>query len=365
MNFALYSRNLRGLFMSLSMLEQYDALLKQFVHDNMELLLANRRYKDPKEGSSESNLDYLPAHDDKPDSNFIRETQQFKDLVGQFVDTFIIRDDLIFKMQGHMAALDNKSIKEVVETVDYYDRDNLIFEYEMKLLMDVFSAFLGVRDNKPHRYFVFSYGNHKIEFQSSQRCPACNEYISMIINYDQMAVVPLVKKQDCPLANAPTNIVITLKSPSGKLVFLNDPRKFLKIERDNRYAVSINSTLGCIQETEFYASHNVGFFFVGNSSPHIFQNDNDIVICSDYDDDEEVSLVSSDYAEVGYICTDLWWYTVMDHQLFIELCLASNVDPESIDYTVATTNKNSFTVDHDLTVHTEGYYWGIYSKITY
>lgn len=351
--------------MSLSMLENYDTLLKQFVHDNMELLLTNRRYKEPKEDRSESNLDYLPDHESKPDANFIGTTQQFKDLVGQFVDTFIIRDDVVFKMQGHMAALDNKSIKEVVETVDYYDRDNLIFEYEMKLLMDVFSTFLGVRDNKPYHYFVFGYGRNTLEFQSGQRCHACNEYLTMVINYDQMAVVPLVKKPDCPLANAPTNIVIDLKSPSGKLVFLNDPRQFLKIERDNRYAVSINSTLGCIQETEFYASHNVGFFFVGNSSPHIFQKDNELVLCSYYDDDEDENLVSDEHVELGYVCTDLWWYTVMDHQLFLDMCAANDVDPESIDYTVATTNKDSFTVDHDLTAHTEGDFWGVYSRITY
>lgn len=349
--------------MSLTMFEQYDALIKQFVTDNMSTFLASKRYKEPEAGKAENSLDYLPEHNTKADPDFIGDSPQFKDLVSTFVDRFIDRDDIIFKMQGHMPTIDGRTVADVMATDDRYDREMMLFEYDMKLQIDIFDAFLGMRDNVKINYFTFSYARNKVEFQSSLRCPACNQYLTMIIDYDQMAIVPLSKVKDCPLANVPTNIVVELNSPSGKLVFLNDPREFFKLERENRYAISINSTLGCIQETQFYADHNIGHFFIGNCMPYIFQKDNEILFSSfdeEYEDDR-----FEGYEQLGYVCTGLWWYTILDHQLFLKLCAEQGVDPESIEHTVATTDKQTFKVDHDLTAHREGDFNGVYSTITY
>lgn len=349
------------------MVEQYDALIQKFVNDNMATLLASRRYKTPKEGEKESNLNYLPEHNQKADPGYIGESPEFKVLLDTFIDTFIYRDDITFKMQGHMADLDTRSIAYVMDNVDYYDRDNILYEFDMKVLIDVFAAFLGIRDGVKINYFTFSYGKNKVEFQSSLRCRACNEYLTMIIDYDQMAVVPLLKKPPCPMATIPKNIIVELQSPSGKLVFLNDPREFLKIERDNQYKVSINSTLGCIQETNAYAEHNVGYFFIGNCMPYIFQHEKkDKILFSSFDEESvEDEQSFQDYNELGYICTGLWWYSILDHQLYLDLCAAKGIDPESIEHTVAVTGKPTFKVDHDLTAHTEGHHHGVYSTITY
>lgn len=349
--------------MSLTMFEQYDALIKQFVTDNMSIFLASKLYKEPKAGDSESSLDYLPEHNTMAEPDFIGGSPQFKTLVNTFIDRFVDRDDIIFNMQGHMPSVDGKNIAAVMATDDRYDREMMLFEYDMKLQIDVFEAFLGVRDNRKINYFTFAYAKNKVEFQSSLRCPACNQYLSMIIDYDQMAVVPLSKIKDCPLANVPTNIVVELNSPSGKLVFLNDPREFFKLKRENRYAISINSTLGCIQETQFYADHNIGHFFIGNCMPYIFQKDNEILFSSFNDESEDDAF--EDYDQLGYVCTGLWWYTILDYQLFLTLCAEQGVDPESIEYTIATTDKKTFKVDHDLTAHREGDFNGVYSTITY
>lgn len=351
--------------MSLSMLEQYEALLKQFVNENMSILLASRRYQDPREGREETSLDYIPEHNQTPDPGYITNTPQYSELLNTFIDTFINRDDITVKMQGHLSDIDGKTLSEILATDIRYSRANMIHEYDFKLQIDLFETFLGLRDNKPINYFVFSYGKNKVEFQSSVRCRACNEFLSMSIDYDQKAVVSVVKKPDCPLAETPRNIVVTLKSPSGKLVFLNDPREFFKLERDNRYQVSINSTLGCIQETNFYAKHNIGFFFIGNCMPSIFQKDNTILFASFHEEDDEAVEQFKEYKELGSVCADLWWYTILDYQLFLDLCDEQGVDPESIEHTVAITNKETFTVDHNLTAHEEGDFEGTFSTITY
>jgi hypothetical protein len=347
------------------MVEKYDALLKHFVTNNMATLLASRRYKEPKEGKAEYALHYLPEHNKTPDPGFIGETPQFNELLETFIDTFINLETISFQMQGHFPELNGRSVAYVIENVRSYKRDIIRFEYEYKLLLDVFHAFLGIRDNTKINYFMFSYGHNQIEFQSTLGCPSCNEYLSMIIDYDKMGVVSLIKKPDCPLAAAPKNVVVELKSPSGKLVFLNDPRQFLKIERDNRYKVSINSTMGCLQETEAYAEQNVGYFFIGNCMPYIFQKGNEILFSSFNEESDEDIEHFKEYEELGYVCTGLWWYSILDHQLFLDLCASKGVNPASIEHTVAITNKETFTVDHDMTAHKEGHFSGTYSTITY
>lgn len=352
--------------MTITMLEKYDVFIKKFVNDNMSILLTNKRYKDPKDDESEYALHYLPEHNQKPDPGFIGETPQFNELLDTFVDTFINLENISFQLQGHFPEFNGHSVAYVIENVRSCKRDIIRFDVEYKLLIDVFNAFLSIRDNtKIDYYFMFSYGNNKIEFQSSRSCPSCNEYLSMMIDYDKMAVVSLLKKPDCPMAVAPKNVIVELKSPSGKLVFLNDPRQFLKIERDNRYKVSINSTLGCLQETEAYAEQNVGYFFIGNCMPYIFQKGNEILFSSFNEESDEDIEQFKDYEELGYVCTGLWWYSILDHQLFLDLCASKGIDPESIEHTVVTTDKTTFKVDHDLTAHREGHHYGIYSTITY
>lgn len=352
--------------MSIKMVDKYGDLLKQFVIDNMANLLASRRYNDPKEGEDEYSLNYIPEHNQPADPGFIRDTPQFKDLCETFIDTFINLDTISFQMQGHFPDLNGHSVAYVIENVSSYNRDIILFNIEYKLLIDVFTTFLGIRDKQSKiHYFMFSYGNNKIEFQSLLRCPSCNEYLSMMIDYTKMAVVSLINKVDCPLAVTPKNIVVELPSPSGKLVFLNDPRQFLTIERANKYEVTINSTLGCLQETEFYAQHNVGFFYIGNCMPYIFQKGNEILFSSFNEESDEDIETFKDYEELGYVCTGLRWYTILDHQLFLDLCTASGVAPDSIEHTVAITHKETFTVDHDMTAQKEGHFSGTYSTITY
>lgn len=349
------------------MQDQYKNLLSQFVTDNLSIFQANRRYSEIKEGREDTSLNYLPNHNEKADDNFIGNTPQFKELLNTFMSSFIERDDIVFNLQGHFPQFDGRTMTEVMKTVSFHDRANLIetCAFDMKLLIDLFNLFLSLSGNEKYHSFMFSYGKNRIELHSTQACPSCSTYITMVIDYNTNTVCSLLKKPDCLLKEQPDTIEIDLESPSGKLVFLNDPRRFLKVERDERNSRSINSLLGCIEETKAYAAHNVGFFFIANSLPNIMQDHEKILFTSYNDEDEESIEKFKDYANLGYVCADLWWYTVLDHQLYLDLCAAKGVDPESIDHTVAVTDRPTFKVVHDLTAHKVGHHFGVFSTITY
>lgn len=353
--------------MSIPTQDQYKNLLSQFVTDNLSVFQANRRYKEPEDGEDDSSLNYIPDSNQKADDNFIGDSPQFKALLNTFMTSFIERDDIVFNLQGHFPQFDGRTMTEVMENVRFHDRESLIEScvFDMKLQIDLFNLFLSLSETEDYRSFMFSYGKNRLELHGTQACPSCSTYIAMVIDYNTNTVRSLLKKPDCLLKELPNTVEVNLESPSGKLVFLNDPRRFFKVKRDDRHSHSINSLLGCIEETKAYADHNVGFFFIANSLPNIMQNHEKILFTS-YDDEDEDSIDKfKDYANLGYVCADLWWYTVLDHQLYLDLCASKGVDPESIDHTVAVTERPTFKVVHDLTAHKVGHHFGVFSTITY
>lgn len=61
----------------------------------MQTFLSSRRYKDPKEGSKESSIDYVPEHNQTADPGFIGDTKEFRQLLETVFQTLINRDDLV------------------------------------------------------------------------------------------------------------------------------------------------------------------------------------------------------------------------------------------------------------------------------
>lgn len=353
--------------MTITMQDQYKDLLTRFVTDNLDVFKANRRYKEIEEGREDTSLNYLPDNNQIADENFIGDSPQFKELLNTFMTSFIERDDIVFNLQGHFPDFDGRTMTDVMANVRFHDRANLIetCAFDMKLLIDLFNLFLSLSGSEKYHSFMFSYGKNRLELHSTQACPSCSTYISMVIDYNTNTVCSLLKKPDCLLKELPDTVEINLESPSGKLVFLNDPRRFLKVERDGRNSRSINSLLGCIEETQAYAAHNVGFFFIANSVPSIMQSHEKILFAS-YDEEDDHSIKQfEDYTNLGYVCADLWWYTVLDHQLYLDLCAAKGVEPESIEHTIAIIDKPKFKVVHDLTAHKKGHHFGVFSTITY
>ena len=359
--------------MSINMRNKYDDLLKTFVNDNFEILLATKKYRQTNE-NKESNLDFIPEHNTTAEPGYIRYTPQFKELVETFVQEFLYIEGMVLNLKSHFSSIHGKLLTDLIDSTDgidhnqsYFSRKHLVKRFDLKILMDVFKAFIDVRnkETKPTSYFVFIYDDNIVELKSGTSCSTCDSYMHLEIDYTKNEVFVDEDVKPCKLAKKPTRVKVSLKSPSGKLVFLNHPREFFKLERDDRYEVSINSTLGCIEETKFYAKHNIGYFFIGNTTAYIMQKEGEILATLFDEDDEKEAAKYKDYKLCGDVCTGVWWYTVLDHDLYLSMCAEHNVDPASIEHTVVKTKALKYKVSHSLAAHTKGHHRGVYSKITY
>lgn len=114
-----------------------------------------------------------------------------------------------------------------------------------------------------------------------------------------------------------------LNVPSGKLVVANDLRDLFPLPEDEDF--DINGAMGCRQTTLAYAANGMSHAFVGNSCPGVYA-------CSDgtykiantpadekWDGKKYVPVKPApkfDGKSVANICTDLWWYSICDHDEF-------------------------------------------------
>lgn len=123
------------------------------------------------------------------------------------------------------------------------------------------------------------------------------------------------------------NILIPV--PSGRLVFANDMRALTGHVRN----YDVNTELGIYAMSVQYGYYGVGHIFVGNSSPCVIQ-----------DGDELHVVANTDKEDLGAIDTSLWWYSAMDADLFEKRCVAFGIAPDLAAF-------DAFVVDVKPGVH--------------
>lgn len=125
--------------------------------------------------------------------------------------------------------------------------------------------------------------------------------------------------EQCAHPNGIENITIDLNIPSGKMVFANDLRKWFRVHTD----YNINNNGGIFDTIKAYEKVGMAHGFVGNSCPSVYKVDKENLSISSYgmpvdeedrgDEDKWIHPVGK---EVGGICTDLWWYCIVDLEDF-------------------------------------------------
>lgn len=344
----------------------YKSMLKSFVQDNFDLFQNAKTYD--KNTESSDVFKYIPNSYDKDDPEFIGNSEFVSNLVEQFKYTFIKSSDIVFDIKGHQEISDNTKLSDWLETSNSYLIKEFNYNLKFKIIIDLFSTYIHLLNNTDDLKFtsLFPFGKDNIELITSCNCSKCGTYFSAFINFESSKVEIVNKNsKECDFnKKTPSSIKVNLKAPSKKLVFLNNPRKFLNIKREDKYECSINSLLGVIKETEFYAEHNVGFFFVGNTGLHAFKKGNKILFAN-YDEESLTHQKKyADYTNYGYVCMDLWWYTVLDFDLYNKLCSENNVNPNDIDHIVVDIDGTDVSISHSHKAHTNGYNYGVHSKIT-
>jgi len=109
-----------------------------------------------------------------------------------------------------------------------------------------------------------------------------------------------------------------LNVPSGKLVVANDLRRAFPLPEDESF--DINTTLGCRQTALAYAANGLSHAFVGNSCPGVFKCGEGLFKIANEPWEDAKPRPKFEGERVASICTDLWWYSICDHDEFKRRC---------------------------------------------
>jgi len=352
----------------MTLYEQYHSLLNDFCLTHKIQLQKLTRFEN--QGDT---LDYVPSYDQRIKPDFDKSSlPENNPLIQEFVDKVYSliwgQEDVIrISLNGHFPQYDGKTLKEINEmdnkwghllfTRDFlknalinqviYDLVNIsIFDGK-----DIYSPFLV----NPKRPDIVSGG---LNLWESTRCSFCDKPMNFEYNHiDKIFTYRSIKVDETACIHTHFNgnnvYSFTINVPSKKLVFMNDIRSVFNVDREDEYTVSLNSVLGKKRECEVYAENNMAYFFVSNTSPSIYQNEEQIVIDPfnikfKIDEKLEEPVISDGYIEKGYICTDLWAVCMADYDDFLKRCTENEINVDDFDIVVVDVPNNKVDVDYNF-----------------
>lgn len=163
-------------------------------------------------------------------------------------------------------------------------------------------------------------------------CHTCGEPIVMMLSKDGKSIrvrgIGDRKLEHCKYEDAAKReFYIELDCPSGEFIIANDLRHNLTQDGEcrevfeepnkDRSGPDLNTFAGQMQFTQGYAAQGLGLIEVGNTSPSVIQNSPTKLMIGSFSEDAEDDDGKSPN-EIGSICTDLWWYSIIDRSLFEE-----------------------------------------------
>lgn len=153
---------------------------------------------------------------------------------------------------------------------------------------------------------------------------------------------------------------------NGKIVVENDLREFMP---DNTEDFDINATKGIIQTMKHYHKQGMLHGFVGNSCPGLYfsEKHGEILIGVDciYDENgnwtDEDDLPDDSYKRITSVCTDLWWYSIIDLDKFKEI----NPNMKEKDFEIVEIPAGTWKLTHKYGISEKGYHENLpYATLT-
>lgn len=139
----------------------------------------------------------------------------------------------------------------------------------------------------------------------SYDCPECSEQIALEFNGKHFRCCNPCKY---PKGMPPYDIFLNV--PSGKMVVANDLREYFPVIGD----YSVNYAEGCKKTTEMYAAVGMAHAMVLSTCPSMYKvSDRKFVIGVGTERNRPVKGAR----QVASICTDLWWYSIVDYDQFV------------------------------------------------
>jgi hypothetical protein len=160
------------------------------------------------------------------------------------------------------------------------------------------------------------------------QCYDCTRPLSMTVSGNTIHFHS-TDKQSCKSNQFYT---VDVHFPTGELVYADWPKRFSELMQAKLIPSnddSVNYLKGMRASSDKMAKHNIMHMFVGNTSPALCYNPEthelkmgDPVNEVEQADGEWVDQPSKDYEgfeELGRICTDLWWFTLLDKKVYDDL----------------------------------------------
>ena len=146
-------------------------------------------------------------------------------------------------------------------------------------------------------------------------CFVCGEDMCFSFNG-----VNLTVNSDCPFPNGMPEYSIEMSIPSGKLVIANDLRYLFKHGEYNGRSFDLNTYMGCRETFEVYGKLGMAHGFIGNTCPGVYRVDENTLTISKIRCDDELDACEDEFPgePVAGICTDLWWYSIVDYDNFVK-----------------------------------------------
>lgn len=210
-------------------------------------------------------------------------------------------------------------------------------------------------DRKGHRVFSgYWYDKKGINFlkdvvgdetfilpMSTAECATCGKYLSW--KWDNTANC-IVSSDDCLEVDIQP-YQVTLSVPSGKIVFADNLFPIFP-ELEEIEAENYNSCVGQRNYAQELAEKGMVYGAVLNTCPSLFLNTktNAILIANPgWDKETEDEIVPEDCIRIGGVTTDLWAYSIVDYDMFIE---AAGKDADMQFVEVAEVPKGTYTFTH-------------------
>lgn len=228
------------------------------------------------------------------------------------------RTDLVLEIGGH-----NKRGSILYDPQDYMrskaaelfviDARSRNSMEDMRLVLEAMKR--GERAAKPLRY-----GKTCLD-----RCYICGRQMGLTFDGRVFGAETV-----CPYPNGLPEYSMRLAVPSGKIVAGNNFRDEYEQDAPDRkcngmsfgkdlasFKYNINTDMGQRHVFMFYAKRGLAHGFVGNTCPSIYRTKSGILTVSKCRYDKRYKERDVPGERVGGICTDLWWYSIADHDDFV------------------------------------------------
>jgi len=304
----------------------------------------------------ESLYHFINAQDPKL-SNEERATQ----MVAEFTPDSVL-SDMLFKTLSHSGNQNDFLIGESEYNTGGYPTPLRSLKGLSRLMEETFSMMLSMRssltitvDLTDEQKIDFLENNFNAAFalggDNSLSCCDCGVNLRYEVDFEAMEIRPSkswekrIREQGLPTICTMVTLepkTIIIPTPSKKLVMANDlrslfpeadTRKYIK-DNSNGRSSGVNDRLGRELHTEYWEEQGMMYFDVGNTSPTVFVDGDNLMVARELDEDiayyrdnaspenlkeiESVHAQQEDMTSAGYISTDLWALTAIDYDLFIK-----------------------------------------------